>query len=285
MKQIFVADSQILNEVMSCARKAHFTFDKNLIPVFKPSYFETGDLIHVMLAEYFRLRMYRTRWITNNTSHADIVGICVKVGMNHAVKLSLAPTEIDDVVRTFQEYTAHIANNGWDNIKAVEEVGVKTLYEDENLVILYQFKIDLIISLQNCAILPIDHKSSKQRRDPNKLSNQFMGYCWGLGVNNIIENKIGFQKTLKPEEKFNEHTLSYSQDALEEWREIAIYWLLKYFHDSGSNFYPANFTSCDKYAGCIFRDVCTSSKEVREMKLLQMFETRPDKWDVGKAGL
>jgi hypothetical protein len=219
-------------------------------------------------------------WVIHNISHADIIDICVRVGQHAAIKMSLDNVEVESVVNAFREYAAFIANNGWDNIIAVEQSGSRIIYEDEDIVILYQFKIDLIISLQNCPVYPIDHKSSKQRRNPQYLSNQFMGYCWGLDVSNIGENKIGFQKTLKPEEKFQHHTLSYSAEMLEEWREWAIYWLKKYIVDCENDFYPPNYTSCDKYSGCIFQDICKASKEVREMKLLQTFERRPT-WDVG----
>ena len=55
-KTIYVVDSQILNAAMTCARKAHYTFDKNLEPVARPDFFEKGDLLHQMLAPYYRLR-------------------------------------------------------------------------------------------------------------------------------------------------------------------------------------------------------------------------------------
>lgn len=283
-KKIYVCDSQVLNDIQACQRKTHFVFDKNLIPVVTPDYFERGDLLHQMLATYFKMRRYRSRWAANNTTHAEVIESCVKVGKVAAVKMSLSYEDTTEVIETFRQYAVHIANNGWDRIVDVEKVGSKILFEDESLVILYEFKIDLIISLINCPILPIDHKSSKQRREPQQLSNQFMGYCWGLGVNNIIENKIGFQKTLKPEEKFNEHVLSYAPWALEEWREVAIYWIRKYLRESDIGFYPPNFTSCDKYSGCIFRRICAAPPDVRQFKLDQSFEKRAN-WDVGKENV
>lgn len=282
-KPVYVADSQVLNDCMACARKAHYTFDKDLVPMIKPSYFETGGLLHDMLAPYYRLRRYRSRWAQNNKTHADIIDICMKIGYVHAAKLSLDMDEIEMTMNAFRDYTVFNANDAWDNILSVEEVASKILYEDNDLIILYEGKIDLSIALTNCPLMPIDHKTSKMRRDPNLLSNQFMGYCWLLDVNNIIENKIGFQKTLTPAEKFQRHTLSYSPPLLTEWKENSIYWLKKYIYDSSNNFYPANYTSCDKYSGCIYRDVCSSTADSREEKLTRMFNIK--KWDVGKEGL
>jgi hypothetical protein len=278
-KTIYVADSQILNTAMECQRKCHYTFDRNLEPVVKPDFFEKGDMLHQMLAEYYKLRKFRGRWAQNNKTHADIVQICVKIGRIAAVSMSLDIQTVEDVIKAFTEYATHTANDGWDNILYVEEIASKILYEDSNRIILYQGKIDLGISISNCHQIPIDHKSSSRRSKPNYLSNQFQGYCWLLGVNNIIINKIGFQKTLKPEDKFERHTLSYPPPIIEEWKNNAIYWILKYIADGEENFYPPNYTSCDKYSGCIFLPVCRQDESNRNDKLVQLFTER-QKWDV-----
>jgi hypothetical protein len=280
-KRIFVVDSQILNTAMECERKANWTFGANLEPLTKPSYFEKGDLIHQMLAAYYKMRKYRSRWQLNKKIHADIVHSCVIIGRRAAIKMNLDIEDVEEVVRTFVEYATFRANDGWDNVIAVEEVGSKVLYEDESMLILYQFKIDLVINLMNCNLMPVDHKSSSRRTKANEMSNQFKGYCWGLGVNNITVNKIGFQKTLKAEEKFNFETISYSPDIIQEWIEIATYYLKRYIGFSEVGFFPPNFTSCDKYSGCLFREICNKSPQMRDYKLAQLFQER-DHWDVGK---
>lgn len=283
-KQIYVVDSQILNTAQECARKANYTFNKSLEPIVKPDYFEKGDMLHQMLASYYRLRKHRARWAQNNHSHADIVEICVNIGRQSATKMSLDISTVEDVVRTFIEYCTYTANDNWDQVLAVEEVASKILYEDEERIILYQGKIDLTIAISNCNLIPVDHKSSSRRGKPSYHSNQFKGYCWLLGVNTIIINKIGFQKTLKDNEKFERHTISYPSDLIDEWKENSIYTLLKYIEDGNAGFYPPNFTSCDKYSGCVFDEVCRKSREIREFKLTQLFVERPA-WDVGKISL
>jgi len=280
-KQIYVVDSQILNTIQDCARKANYSFNLNLEPIAKPDYFEKGDLIHQMLAEYYKLRKYRSNWAINKKTHADIVAICIIIGRKAAVSMSLDQEIVEDVIRTFQEYCTYTANDGWDNVLFVEQVASKILYEDDTRIILYQGKLDLGIGLTNCPIMPVDHKSSSRRGRPHYLSNQFRGYCWLLGVTNIIINKIGFQKTLKDNEKFERHTLSYSPDLIDEWREVTIYEILRYITDAENNFFPPNFTSCDKYSGCIYEEVCRKPKEIRNYKLTQLFMERKEKWDPG----
>src|SRR5208337_1490553 len=244
-KKIYVVDSSILNTLSECARKCHFTFDFNLEPVIKPDYFEKGDLLHQMLAEYYKLRKFRDRWAKNSKSHADIVSICIKIGRLVAIKMSLEVDTVEDVIHTFRDYCTFVANDGWDNILYVEETASKILFENDDLVIVYQGRLDLGIYMPSCPNLPVDHKSSSRRGKPTYLSNQFRGYCWLLDVNNIIINKIGFQKSLKPEEKFERHTLSYSPDLIEEWRQWAIFKILEYIENSKHEIYPPDFTSCD----------------------------------------
>jgi hypothetical protein len=279
-KKIFVVDSQILNTAQECERKANWTFGVNLEPLTKPSYFEKGDLIHQILSAYYNMRKYRSRWHLNNKTHADIVHSCVIIGRRAAIQMNLDIEDVEEVIHTFCEYATYRAADGWDNVVAVEEVGSKILYEDEQMLILYQFKIDLVLNLMNCNLMPVDHKSSSRRTRANEMSNQFKGYCWGLGVNNIIVNKIGFQKTLKPSEKFTYETISYQPDIISEWIEISTYYLKRYIRHSETGFFPPNFTSCDKYSGCLFREICNKAPSGREYKLAQLFQERRH-WDVG----
>ena len=137
VKQIYVVDSQILNTAMMCQRKAHYTFDKKSFePIVIPDYFEKGGLLHEMLAAYYKLRKHRSRWAGNNKNHADIVAICIKIGRIAAVKMSLEPDVVEDVIRSFVEYTTYTANDGWDQVLSVEEVASKILYEDDEMIIL-----------------------------------------------------------------------------------------------------------------------------------------------------
>ena len=283
MGKIIVAiDSQKLNAIQKCMRFYRFEQEKAYRPVITPDYFERGDLLHKMLQTYYILRKYRCNWERNNRTHADIVNICTRIGRHYSYKMHIDVAEVENVIDAFRQYTTHTANDGWNEILIVEQVGSKLMYEDENLIILYEFKIDLVISMQNVRVMPIDHKSVSQRRETEALSNQFMGYCWALGVNNIIVNKIGFQKTLKPEMKFERQVLSYSNDVLEEWVTASVWWIKHALQLVEDNMYPPNLTSCDKYNGCLFRQVCRGDKYTRELKLRSLFE-QSKKWDVGET--
>lgn len=286
-KRIVALDSQKLDAIQACMYMYKLRFGgeitQGITPLVTPDYFERGGLLHIMLEPYYKLKAHKSRWQQNRATHRTIVQNCINIGRYKATKMQIDIAEVENVIDTFLKYTDFWENDGWDNIKAVEQVGSKIIYDSEDLTILYEFKIDLILQLQN-AIIPVDHKSAKARRDPNQLANQFKGYCVVLGVNNIMINEIGFQKSLKPQDKFRRHVLSYSNEILEEWVGTTVWWVRHAMDVIESGYYPQNFTSCDKYSGCIYKEICIADQSVRDYKINSMFNTK-NRWDVGAQNL
>jgi hypothetical protein len=243
-----------------------------------------------MLEHYYKILKVRHTW--GERSHADIADECVKVGQDHSVSLQLQLDDAEVIIDGFRQYAAYRANDGWDNILAVERTGTFVLYESPKYKIIYQVKIDLVVQLQNMPVCGVDHKTSSRRNfdvigpdgttfAPESLSNQFKGYCVALGTNTFIKNSIGLQKTLAPKEKFTRHLISYPNSILEEWNEESAGWLIRAYENKQAGIYPRNYTSCDKYSGCTFRSICQAEPELRQMKLDTYFNKK-DKWDVGK---
>ena len=283
-KQIVAVDSQKLESIESCMYqfKLRFGLDTNYKSKVTPEYYEKGDLVHKMLETYYKLKVYKSRWIQNKKSHLDIVQACINIARHRAIKMSLDISEVESAIHAFIDYTDYWENDDWNNIAFVEKTGSKVLYDSSDLTILYEVKIDLGLHMSGIKdIVPVDHKTAKSRKDPNKMSNQFRGYCWFLGVNNLIVNEVGFQKTLAPKDKFRRNTLSFSDSQLKEWKENAIYWIVNAVGLMNKNIYPQNPSSCDKYSGCMFKEnVCSQDPEIREFKLIQFFENH--QWDVGR---
>lgn len=286
-KRIVAIDSQKLSALQSCMYAYGLQFGKNggpgYTPLQTPDYFERGDLIHTMMAEYYSLRRFRSRWQQNGKTHADIVQSCITVGRHKAVKMELDIADVEESVHVFLQYTDFWENDGWDQVVGVEQVGAKVLYDSEDLLILYESKIDLMIKLDNYPVLPIDHKTTKSHRAPNELADQFKGYAWTLNCNNLLVNEVGFQKTKKPHEKFQRHLLSFPQDIIDEWVENSVWWVRHGLSLMDAGIYPHNYTSCDKFSGCIYKDLCTAERAVRDYKLHVGFKERT--WDVGKEHL
>jgi hypothetical protein len=175
------------------------------------------------------------------------------------------------VLETCQQYVDFWRNDHWVPLE-VEVVKSKVLYEDDEVRVLWKAKLDWIADT-NQGIYPIDHKTMKANRKTLKLNNQFKGQCILMNTHNVFKNIVGFQTTLKPEEKFLRPPISYSTPDLMEWQyEILPYYskLLLMYAETG--YWPPNFEHCEgKYGHCSFVKVCESDPGERENEIKQLF--------------
>lgn len=76
-----------------------------------------------------------------------------------------------------------------------------------------------------------------------------------------------------------------TDDQLDEWLVDLRYWLHASEIYGTNNYWPQNDTSCDKFGGCKFREVCSRSPQVREQYLKASFDKlEPDeRWNPLKA--
>lgn len=292
-QKILSIDATILNTYQSCARKAKYSFIDNLRPPEKEEALERGDLIHKMLEVYYSLQLKSFDFNTEvwkeiiqsgikapiNREHESIREFSVLVGNYFSTKMDLGFEDIEESIYQFREYTNYYQHDSWNPL-AVEEVGSKILFENENYKFIYNFKVDLVAE-RGTIIAPFDHKTSRRRSEPSSLSNQFIGYCYGLGMNNIVVNKIGFQKSLSPQQRFNRFILTIDDERIQEWIENTIHWCARILESQEQNNWSMNLTSCDKYSGCIYAPLCESDPETRLYKIERDFKV--DKpWDVAR---
>lgn len=180
------------------------------------------------------------------------------------------------VLETCDQYYEFYKNDYWVPLE-VERVKGKILYTDDEIEILWKAKFDLISDTTQ-AIMPIDHKTMKQRRDNISLNNQFMGQCILAETQNMVINKVGFQTSLKAHEKFVRATMSYSRKRLNEWQgTILPYWIYKYLDYLDNDYWAPNFDHCEnKYGNCTFIEVCSADPEERERELKLNFYVGED---------
>lgn len=308
-QRVLSIDSQILNSIQACARKTQYQFIELVHPAEKAEALEKGDLLHKMLDLYYSARLDNfdfNSWcsqkettpdqidpelrLPNLKDHTELVKAVQYYGRISAVKMNLDPKYTEEVIYQVGEYCKHYEHDGTHTL-AVEEVGTKVLLDTPELLVIYNGKIDWIFE-HGKEKMPADHKSSSKRTwgpgtksaqapDYTSLSNQFIGYPWLLGMNSIMVNKIGFQTSLKPSERFQREILTYSEDRIAEWVSNAQYWAgyLDWCNQTGK--YPMNWTSCDKYSGCIYAGICKSNPNLRDRIILKDF-VRGETWDVGE---
>jgi hypothetical protein len=70
-------------------------------------------------------------------------------------------------------------------------------------------------------------------------------------------------------------------DQLSEWTGDLRYWLSVAEGYAENNYWPMNDTACDKFGGCRFREVCSSSPQVREARLRAKFtkQEEGERWN------
>ena len=260
-------NSQVLNDVMACGYKAYLRFVRHKQPEHKAEALEKGDLMHRMLKHHYtEIRAGR------KADYGAIVNEAVQVGLKAASDMDLSQGDVAENIMQYRAYALYYQQDGWVPIE-VEQVFSKVLYESEEkqIRVIYEGIIDMVAQTPGGAAI-VDHKTSRMRKQPFLLSTQFMGYSWAMNVPHVVVNKIGFQKTLPPKERFNRYRMPYQKAHLEQWKKDAIYYshLLISWMDQG--YFPMNYTSCDKYGGCIFQPVCASIPEVREHKLSMLFK-------------
>jgi hypothetical protein len=154
----------------------------------------------------------------------------------------------------------------------------------EGVQIIFEGKFDVVFKneAQDC-ILVTDHKTGSRNSEPSGLSNQFMGYVvvgQQFGAKRMaMINKIGFQKTLPPDKKFVRHILPYSKEVLADWVDWTVARALYIDQCNETETYPPDFTKCDEYSGCMFKDVCLAPPASRQ-GILQRFFKIGEKHDV-----
>jgi hypothetical protein len=233
----------------------------------KSSSLGMGSIVHKFAEVYYQK-------IIDGIRKSDAEGYAHTAALEYAASDECRNVTEDDKnwsIDTCHQYLEHYKNDFWIPIE-VEVVKGEILYEDDEIQVMWKAKFDLIADT-NQGIYPIDHKTMKQRRDTLTLNNQFMGQCIIQKTRLMFVNKIGFQKSLKPSDKFTRVPINYSFDRLLEWQSVILpYYAKLYLMYSESGYFPPNFTHCEnKYGMCEFKDVCESDRGMREETLGHKF--------------
>jgi hypothetical protein len=302
-KKNVILDATLLTSIMSCPRAADFRFNLNLESISgKSNSLECGSIVHKFMEVYYGSMIKGIKreqafgfgivaaelYIQSCPDCTDFVATPEQKkpkcghkvndypGVKNTAKDSVAyATGWQFVLDTCDEYHRYYVNDHWVPLE-VETVKGEILYEDDDVRIMWKAKLDLTADT-NQGIFPIDHKTMKQRRDTLTLNNQFIGQCLLMRTRNVFINKIGFQKSLKAEEKFVRAPLSYSAARLIEWQsEILPFYAKQLLMYAECGYWPPNFNHCEgKYGNCNYVGVCQSNPDMREEELKLHFRVGP----------
>ena len=275
-KKNLVYDATMLSSLMSCPRFAEFRFDLNLVPIQGKSVsLEMGSIVHKILEVYYKhiiQHFPRTLALTNAMLEGE------RYANDSTEIVNCTPEDKALALKTAEEYFDFYKSDHWTPLE-VEKVKGQLLYEDDEVRIIWKAKFDLVTDT-NQGIYPVDHKTMKQRRDSLTLNNQFIGQCILLGTRTMFINKIGFQTSLKPSEKFTRVPINYSLDRLNEWRdEILPYYAKLHLMYAEAGYYPPNFTHCEnKWGFCMYKDICEANRNMRSEIMNTEFKVG-EPWD------
>lgn len=299
-KKNIVLDASMLSTYTGCARHADLRYNGLWVPASgKSNSLESGSLCHINL-EFFghnKINGFkREQCISAGFAAMDEYYHGCKECKAHEVNESIVcerhkdpwlgcpnvPLENDKyeigynwIVKTMEQYYQHYINDSW-KIVAVERVVSDILYEDDDIRVLWKAKIDMLIDRNDGrGIFSMDHKTMKQDRASVSNNHQFMGQCLVTNQRSMIVDKIGFQTSLKADEKFKREERSYTSDRLLEWQSFILpTWAYKFLANVESGVWEPNFNSCEtKYGRCQFYEhVCSVDTGMREEAIKMHFK-------------
>jgi hypothetical protein len=275
-----VLDASKYDMFRLCEARYNFRYNLNIQLPGKATPLDRGSLVHVGCEVYYQS-------LQSGANYDYAVGAALsKIREYGVTSTDLEPEMISRVIDTMEEYFDYwrVADQQF-TIDQVEKPFMYLLHEDENVRIYLSGKIDLVVSDNKYTNLPYDHKSNDRNYEVGRMSNQFKNYCVAVQSNYLIVNKIGFQKTLKPHEKFLRVPLSYDPIMLEEWKQNVIKTIMNnYLSCVTEAAWPMNETSCDKFnRRCEYYDICDSSGiEAKNYKINANYEPA-EPWDVTQS--
>lgn len=305
-KHNIVLDATMLTSIMKCGRYSDLKFNHNLQSIKgKSNSLEVGSIIHKFMEVYYRnqsLGISRNQAVGFGMAAAELyIQGCphctkfeptpelLKPSCGHPINeypgIVNTPPDSDGYIigwkfalQTCDEYAKFWANDFWVTIET-ETVKSKILYQDDEIRVLWKAKLDWIVDT-NSGIFPSDHKTMKQNRDTLSINNQFMGQCLMMDTRSVIINKIGLQKTLKPEQKFIRVPVGYSAARLMEFQQYVLpYWAKQLIAYNEQGHYPPNFNSCEsKFGKCDMYEVCESDPEMRP-EVIRLNFYRGEDWN------
>lgn len=284
-----IVDASKIDLFETCPFRFNVRHNLNLsLPIIhKNRSLDIGGLAHEGLERYYL-------GLVAGADYADRMQACLQkireLGSDASVS-NIDPEELTHLLNCVEESCDFWRHEDEHlEILAVEQAFAYVLYEDEFVRIIISGKIDLLVNKHGIGReatyrnLPYDHKTYQRDFPVLRTSNQFINYANACESNFLIVNRIGLQKSLKPEEKYKRLILSYDPIFIQEWKDNLTAMMLNEFMECvRTGDWVRKFTSCFKFNRlCEYHAVCDSSgAEAKAFKLANDYVKAED-WDVTK---
>jgi hypothetical protein len=164
-------------------------------------------------------------------------------------------------IRTCVDYFNYYSNETWIPL-AVEKMFSAVIYEDDDLIVVMEGRIDLVAKAGEETIV-IDHKSEGRKSKRSMLDNQFICYPFILGLDKVCQNVIGLQTSYSADKRFERILHPYTDNIKQEWYESTIYKAKEIADCSETEFFPRSYSSCNKWGGCPYKSICETTPDNR----------------------
>lgn len=138
-----------LDSLQECPTKYNFSTLKRLRLIEEDtSRLDRGTLYHKLLAMHYQLIINGINDESQKLEYPQVIA-AVREFARGLGREDLFPLDmIEECIESYQDYAVYYANDGWTPI-AVEAPFSKTFYEEEDLTIIMEGKIDLIARLED----------------------------------------------------------------------------------------------------------------------------------------
>lgn len=273
-KIIICFDATELDNFDLCPFRWMMIHHRNIQPKTTPGHFELGSLVHYFLERYYLQKRDREE------NQVDLEEV-IEEGRIQSLEYSMNLEEVAQTIFQFREYVRYYKDESIVPV-FIEEPFMVKIFEDECIEVYISGKPDLIFHYSNSPNLCVmDHKRMTKNTAYSPMRNQFLLYTTALNTDTMIVNKVGFQKTLAPKDRFVRTPFIYSDELKNEWKEETIQIAKEMIFAQKNGSYARRRTSCEKWSGCFLQRYCCTRPKAREF-LIGTEYLIGKTWDVTK---
>lgn len=291
----FAWDSVSLNSFKTCPRKYLYEIINGYELKVRPATLSFGISFHTCLETWHKLLasgMSKDTALLRVTRLAGLLGESIPPGDTARTKETLMRTVVwyifqfwDDQARTTQLTTGKPAVEFSFTFPLGQVNGVE-IYLSGHIDRVVEYDSQVFISDYKTTKSALDHRYFDQYK-PNGQLKQYMlaGVVLATDGTAIPEPPAGVLVEAAQLgvtfSRFQRFPVMYSAADLEEYAKNTLDWVTQAHYFASVSNWPMNESSCDKYGGCTFREICRQSPGYRDLYLNASFHRRT--WDPLRA--
>jgi hypothetical protein len=251
---------------------------KNLEMNEKPFGMVRGSIGHTLTNTYYTALKDGKDW-------NEAIELAANAARESYPLMDITAEQAEVTIKFFYSYAEFYKYDGM-KVLGVEESFSIPLYEDDDLILVYEGKIDLKCELPNLGKTLLDHKFRARMVDYSPLDNQFIGYAIAEDTNVMYVDEIGMQKSKEPKERYRRVPLSFTTGMKDRWIKNTIGWGKTLDFYLQNNYWPMQWLTgregplCRQ---CEFHDICDSDNDAEAGRKIKLAFHIADKWEPGKV--